>query len=131
MTANRASVASLPPSPADSRVNISRVSSLEITTEVELVRRYAAGNSYAARDPYQGVAVITYAHPLCTVTGMLGTFKRQDFLAIMHHARDRGAMTMVVERTPGRRMPWASAITGGPLDGWWQIDLTDLPELLP
>lgn len=102
--------------------------SIKITTEVEIARCYDHPDGYAKRAPYKGVAVIEYAHPLCTVTGMHGDFSRADLLDILHHARDRGADTMIIERAGDRGMPWATRITDGVLQGWWQIDLHTIPE---
>lgn len=102
--------------------------SVHATTEVELVRCYRDPDGYANRQPYDGVAVIEYAHPLCTVTGMHGDFNRTDFADIMRHARERGAKLMIVERASGHGMPWGKPVEWGPIKGWWQIDLTTLPE---
>jgi len=100
--------------------------SVHISPQIETVRCYQRPGEYQQRKPYQGVAMIEYMHPLCTVTGMLGKFSRIDFMEIMRHARDRGAHIMVVERQGGRRMPWATQIASGLLTGWWQIDLEDI-----
>jgi len=102
--------------------------SIHFTTEVEIARRYRATDGYANRAPYDGIAVIEYAYPLCTITGMHGKFRRTDFMDIMHHARGQGASVLIVERAHGHGMPWGRRVDNGPLQGWWQIDLTQLQD---
>jgi hypothetical protein len=97
-----------------------------LTHLIDEIRIYHDHDGYVEKADYLAIVTVVWLSDIkVMLRGAKGEFSKRSFLALLRTLRKAGALTAVMTRTKGKRMPFAKLVEGGEYENTWEIKLEE------